>query len=118
MQISCKEEDLTIDAIAAISAIDPKTVRKVFEGMSIYSAMESYKGATEFVYPFVGKVSVAFHDELDSQTSVTKKATGTISLFEGFSSLMGDAKQGKFSQIKEFVQSRFKRSLKDLVELG
>lgn len=118
MQVSCKEEDLTIDAIAAISAIDPKTVRKVFEGMSIYSAMESYKGSTEFVYPFVGKVSVSFHDELDSNTRPVKKATGTITLFENFSSLMGDAKQGKFSQIKEFVQNRFKRSLKDLIELG
>jgi hypothetical protein len=116
MQVSCKEEDQTMDAVAAISAIDPKIVRKVFEGLSVYAAMEAYKGSQEFTYPFVGKVAISYYDEMETPTKTVKKASGSLSVFDNFAEFVGEARQGKFIQIKEFIQNRFKRQLKDLVE--
>lgn len=117
MQISSKEEEQVIETIAAISAIDRKTVRKVFEALAVSASMEAYRGQKEFVFPFIGKIVLDYYDELVSPKVRVKKAKAVdVSLFEGLSSLLGEARQGSFEKVKNFIQDRFKRKLKDVIE--
>lgn len=115
MQITCKEEEDAIGVISSISCIDSKIVKKVFEGMAVYSAMEAYRGRTEFVYPYVGKVNLEFYEQMANSRTVTKKAKGTVVLFDDYAETMGLARKGKFKTIVDFVKARFQRTLHDAI---
>lgn len=109
-----REEKSFIDKVSAISGYDSHTVKNVFSGLLISTALELWSGKKEINIPYLFKFTV----EIDTQKSQNDNPEKyDIFTNPSFHNVLTKMNEKEDSVIEEYLKREISKHLSDLLDL-
>lgn len=110
-----REEKSFIDKVSAISGYDSHTVKNVFSGLLISTALELWSGKKEINIPYLFKFSVEIDEQQKSSDQGPEKYN--ISTNPSFHNVLTKMNEKEDSIIEEYLKREISKHLADLLDL-
>lgn len=109
-----REEKSFIDKVSAISGYDSHTVKNIFSGLLISTALELWSGKKEINIPYLFKFTVEI-DQTGSQNENSEKYD--VSTNPSFHNVLTKMNEKEDSIIEEYLKREITKHLSDLLDL-
>lgn len=108
-----REEKSFIDKVSAISGYDSHTVKNVFSGLLISTALELWSGKKEINIPYLFRFSV----EIDQGSSQNTPEKYDVTTNPSFHNVLTKMNEKEDSVIEEYLKREISKHLSDLLDL-